>query len=159
MDLTSVLNAAQGADAVARQAAGQQLAALEAQNFGGFMGLLVQELASESKPAVTRQLAGLIMKNAVFSDDAARFDEKAAKWQAVDPGTKAQIRATLLATLGSPVRGEQSRQRGCRRARRRGAACGGGGRRVGPRTDCRLRRWARRATRPHRWSARLARWT
>ena len=153
MDLTPILSAAQGADAAARQAAGQQLAALEAQNFGGFMALLVQELASEAKPAVTRQLAGLIMKNAVYSDDAARCEEKAGKWEAVDPSSKAQIRATLLATLASPVRGAAAARRAA------AACCAGAARRVGPRTDCRLRRLARRATRPHRWSARLARWT
>ena len=123
MDITAVLSAAQNQDAGVRQAAEQQLAALEAQNYGAFMGLLVSELASEAKPALPRRLAGLIMKNAVYSDDAARCDEKVAKWAAVDPGSKAQIRAALLATLASPVRGGAALRSGCGASR--GVAAGG----------------------------------
>ena len=119
MDITAVLSAAQSADANVRQAAEQQLALLESQNYAAFLGMLVTELASEAKPPVPRRLAGLIMKNAVYSDDAARCDEKAAKWAGVDPGSKEQICTALLATLASPVR-----RRGVlrRRRARRGAS-------------------------------------
>jgi importin subunit beta-1 len=103
-DITAVLQAAQAPDAATRQQAEAQLQSLEAANFPSFLMMLVGELAAEAKPALTRKLAGLIMKNAVFSQDGARRAEKAAKWAAVDAVSKAQIRAGLLATLASQAR-------------------------------------------------------
>jgi|APGre2960657444_1045066.scaffolds.fasta_scaffold00364_4 importin subunit beta-1 len=123
--LTAVLTSAQSADAATRKAAEEQLLAFEAQNFDAFMGLLASELGNEAKPPATRRLAGLMLKNAVFSDDCVRAAEKSAKWAAVAEGAKAQIRACLLSTLNSEVRrswGGQpfaGRWRGARGARRR----------------------------------------
>jgi importin subunit beta-1 len=103
-DITAVLQAAQSPDAATRQQAEAQLQSLEAGNYPSFLMMLVGELAAEAKPALTRKLAGLIMKNAVFAQDPTRRAEKAGKWAAVDAVTKAQIRAGLLATLGSQAR-------------------------------------------------------
>ena len=105
MDLTAVLTAAQSPDAAAQKSAEQQLDAQAASNFPLFLGLLATELANEAKPEGCRRLAGILLKNAVYSDNEARAGEKAALWAAVDPGAKTQIRTALLATLGSPVRG------------------------------------------------------
>ena len=104
MDLTAVLTAAQSPDAAAQKQAEQQLDAQAAANFPLFLGLLATELASEAKPEGCRRLAGILLKNAVYSDNEQRAVEKAALWAAVDPSAKTQIRAALLATLGSPVR-------------------------------------------------------
>lgn len=107
--LTQVLQNAQSADAGLRTAAEAQLKGLEASNFALFCVLLAGELGNEAKPEQTRRLAGLVLKNAVFSDDEKRAQERAAAWAAVDEHSKHQVRAHLLATLNSPVRGRTPR--------------------------------------------------
>jgi len=108
-DLTAVLLAATSADPAAQQAAEAQLAALEAAGFAPFVAAVAAELAGETKPAGCRVLAGLVLKNAVYSEDAGRRAEKGAKWvEGVPSGVKAQIRAALLATLASEVRGARA---------------------------------------------------
>lgn len=102
--LTAVLQNAQSADAGARTQAEAQLKGLEASNFALFVVLLSGELANEGKPEQTRRLSGLVLKNAVFSDDEKRAAERAAAWAAVDASSKQQVRANLLSALNSPVR-------------------------------------------------------
>jgi importin subunit beta-1 len=65
LDLTPVLVAAQSPDAGVRQAAEAQLTALRASNPPAFLHALAAELAAEAKPAEARQIAGLILKNAL----------------------------------------------------------------------------------------------
>jgi importin subunit beta-1 len=65
MDLTPILVAAQSPDAGVRQAAEGQLTSLRASNPPAFLHALAAELAAESKPAEARQIAGLILKNAL----------------------------------------------------------------------------------------------
>jgi importin subunit beta-1 len=65
MDLTPILVAAQSPDAGVRQAAEGQLTALRASNPPAFLHALAAELAAEAKPAEARQIAGLILKNAL----------------------------------------------------------------------------------------------
>ena len=102
--LTAVLQNAQSADAAARTQAEAQLKGLEASNFALFVVLLAGELANEGKPEQTRRLSGLVLKNAVFSDDEKRAAERAAAWAGVDTGSKQTVRAHLLSALNSPVR-------------------------------------------------------
>ena len=102
--LTAVLQNAQSSDAAARTQAEAQLKGLEASNFALFVVLLSGELANEGKPEQTRRLSGLVLKNAVFSDDEKRAAERAAAWAAVDASSKQQVRANLLSALNSPVR-------------------------------------------------------
>jgi len=110
MDLTAVLTAAQSGDAARQKAAEETLNTQGSSNYAPFLVLLAAELANESKPADIRQLAGILLKNAVYSSDEGRAAEKAAKWAAVDAGCKASIRAARLATLNSPVRLTAGRQ-------------------------------------------------
>jgi len=65
MDLTPILVAAQSPDAGVRQAAEGQLTALRVSNPPAFLHALAAELAAEAKPAEARQIAGLILKNAL----------------------------------------------------------------------------------------------
>ena len=65
MDLTPILVAAQSPDAGVRQAAEGQLTALRASNPPAFLYALAAELAAEAKPPEARQIAGLILKNAL----------------------------------------------------------------------------------------------
>lgn len=104
MDLTTILQAAQSADAVQRQKAEEQIRSLEAQNYPAFLGVLVDELDNEGKPQTTRQLAGLVLKNALSAKEDAQLLAKHEKWKALDAGTKLKVRNTLLHALASQAR-------------------------------------------------------
>ena len=103
--LTQVLQNAQNPDAALRTAAEAQLKTLEASNFALFVVLLAGELANEAKPETTRRLAGLVLKNAVFSDDERRAAERAQAWAGVDDSSKHQVTSNLLVALNSQVCG------------------------------------------------------
>jgi len=64
-DLTPVLASAQSPDAATRHAAEAALEAARAANPPAFLLALAAQLAGEDKPAATRQIAGLILKNAL----------------------------------------------------------------------------------------------
>lgn len=71
-DITSVLRNAQNADASVRTQAELQLQQFQQQNLAGYLLSLAAELADESKPADVRQIAGLIVKNALDAPSEAR---------------------------------------------------------------------------------------
>lgn len=71
-DITSVLRNAQNADASVRTQAELQLQQFQQQNLAGYLLSLASELADESKPADVRQIAGLIVKNALDAPSEAR---------------------------------------------------------------------------------------
>ena len=104
-DITAILQATQGADANARQAAEAQLESAKESNLAGFLTSLSGELANEQKPPETRRLAGLILKNALDARDEARKAEMRQKWLAIDAGTRSGIKSATWTTLGSPVAG------------------------------------------------------
>lgn len=62
-DVTQVLINAQHVDTAVRQQAEEHLRQFAEQNFPGFMASLSTELATATKPADARRLAGLLMKN------------------------------------------------------------------------------------------------
>ena len=64
-DITAVLQAAQSPDANQRQQAEQQLKQAEEQNAAGYLATLSGELANTDKPADVRQIAGILLKNAL----------------------------------------------------------------------------------------------
>eukprot|EP00741_Cyanophora_paradoxa_P021338 tig00021348_g20597.t1 len=103
-DITAILLAAQSPDATIRQNAEKQLKAAEESNFPGFLTTLTAELASEEKPADSRRLAGLIIKNALSAKDEQRRMQLFQAWVSLDAGIKAQIKGAMLTTLGSAVR-------------------------------------------------------
>ena len=144
-DLTPVLLAAQSPDAASRGAAEAQLEAARAAAPPAFLLALATELAGEAKPAASRQIAGLILKNALDAPSDAKKAragadgagggraglapfptcarppaqaELAAQWNALDAGIKAQIRQLLLATLGSQASQEAGGERDARVAAR-----------------------------------------
>ena len=69
MDITPLLEHAQSPDAALRNQAEQQLKQLEEQNAVAYLTALASELASSHKPAGARQIAGLILKNALDAPD------------------------------------------------------------------------------------------
>jgi hypothetical protein len=73
MDITQLLVNAQSQDATTRKAAEQTLnAAQESAEYGAFWVQCAGELASDAKPLEVRQLAGLILKNALDAKEDAR---------------------------------------------------------------------------------------
>lgn len=83
LDLTPILVAAQSPDAGVRQAAESQLTALRSANPPAFLLGLASELAAEAKPAEARQIAGLILKNAL---DAPSDAKKVRQGRGVEEG-------------------------------------------------------------------------
>ena len=69
MDITPLLQHAQNPDAAVRNQAEQQLKQLEEQNAAAYLSALASELANSQKPADARQIAGLILKNALDAGD------------------------------------------------------------------------------------------
>ena len=68
-EITKLLEHAQSPDAALRNQAEQQLKQFEEQNAVAYLTALATELASSNKPAGARQIAGLILKNALDAAD------------------------------------------------------------------------------------------
>lgn len=62
---------------------------------------LIAELANEQKPAVSRQAAGLRLKNIFESRNAEVKQQLAMQWKGIPPEVKNQIKQQVLATLHS----------------------------------------------------------
>lgn len=77
-DLTAVLVSAQSPDASVRQQAEAALEHLRATQPAAYLAALAAELGGESKPAEARQIAGLILKNAL---DAPSEVKKVTTWR------------------------------------------------------------------------------
>lgn len=72
LDITALLSAAQSADASVRNAAEQQLQALQESQYASFLLSLSAELSNNDKPVDARRLAGLVLKNTLDARDDAR---------------------------------------------------------------------------------------
>ncbi|KAJ6822922.1 importin subunit beta-1-like [Iris pallida] len=103
MDVTQILLSAQSPDGQVRTAAEETLQQFQEQNFPHFLLSLSVELSNDQKPPESRRLAGIILKNSLDAKDSGRKEELAQRWVSVDPSIKAQIRDSLLQTLGSYV--------------------------------------------------------
>jgi importin subunit beta-1 len=102
MEVTQILLNAQAVDGAVRKQAEDNLKQFQEQNLPSFLLSLAGELANDEKPAESRRLAGLILKNALDSKEQHKKIEFVQRWLAVDPTFKAQIKALLLRTLTSP---------------------------------------------------------
>jgi len=103
MDITEILSSAQHMDAGIRSTAEQHLKHFQEQNFPGFVASLSAELSNNAKPADSRRLAGLIMKNVLDAKDDARKRELQTRWVGLDPALRQHVRDALLATLHAEV--------------------------------------------------------
>jgi len=99
VEVTQLLLHAQDPDANVRSLAEQRIQEFQDQNYPGFLASLAAELSNAQKPADSRRLAGLVLKNALDAKDEARKLELQARWGAVDSALKNQIREALLNTL------------------------------------------------------------
>ncbi len=103
VEVTQVLVNAQSPDAGVRTTAEGQLKQFQEQNFPGFLVSLATELASSAKPADSRRLAGLVLKNALDAKEDARKRELHGRWLALDPALKQHVRDAVLSTLHSEI--------------------------------------------------------
>ncbi|CAN8270012.1 unnamed protein product [Cochlearia groenlandica] len=101
MEITQFLLAAQSADSRVRTEAESSLRQFQEQNLPQFLLSLSFELANNDKPAESRRLAGILLKNSLDAKDAARKDNLVKQWFAIDVVLKSQIKELLLRTLGS----------------------------------------------------------
>jgi importin subunit beta-1 len=69
MQLTQCLQNAQSTDKATREQAEAYIRRIEEENWGAFVAGLSQELINESNPDVSRQMAGLLLKNALDAKD------------------------------------------------------------------------------------------
>lgn len=103
LEVTQVLLNAQAVDDSLRKHAEETLKQFQEQNLPGFLHSLSKELANDEKPVTSRQLAGLVLKNALDAKDQQRKNELVQRWLSLDAAAKSQIKEFLLQTLQSPV--------------------------------------------------------
>lgn len=103
LEVTQILINAQSPDGTTRKIAEDNLKQFQEQNLAAFLVSLSHELANNDKPADSRRLAGLILKNSLDAKEAGRKQELVARWVSLDPNVKGQIKAALSQTLSSLV--------------------------------------------------------
>ncbi|XP_072967248.1 importin subunit beta-1-like isoform X2 [Typha angustifolia] len=103
MEVTQFLLNAQSVDGTVRKHAEECLKQFQEQSFPSFILSLSSELANNEKPVDSRKLAGLVLKNALDAKEQHRKDELVQRWLSLDVTVKAQVKASLLETLSSPV--------------------------------------------------------
>ncbi|ONK62596.1 uncharacterized protein A4U43_C07F5750 [Asparagus officinalis] len=103
MEITQLLLSAQSPDGQIRASAEGTLKQFQEQNLPHFLFSLSVELSNDQKPPESRRLAGLILKNSLDAKDSVRKEELAQRWVSVDSSVKAQIKESLLLTLGSSI--------------------------------------------------------
>lgn len=101
MDVASILLAAQSPDHAARTNAERLLKEAEDKNFGSYLVTLADHLSGNDNDPESRRLAGLIVKNAVYSRDPAVRMLYVDRWIQVDEQNKTHVRHTLLRTLSA----------------------------------------------------------
>mmetsp|Transcript_40729 Transcript_40729/g.89010 ORF Transcript_40729/g.89010 Transcript_40729/m.89010 type:complete len:864 (-) Transcript_40729:79-2670(-) len=97
--LTELLLATIGEDPVKRPAAEAQIRQAEQENTDQYFRALAQELASPDKPLIARQLAGLLLKNALWAKDPVRDREFKARWAALSDETRAFVKEGTTSAL------------------------------------------------------------
>lgn len=106
-DITQLLLSASGTDQITRAQAEQQLVAAQEANYPQFLAALAGEVSNAAKPPVARQLAGLVLKNALDAKDDVRKAELQVGLCLVRQGVR-------VASVGAPAPGMLCARRSCR---------------------------------------------
>jgi Importin-beta N-terminal domain len=64
---------------------------------------LAREVANDSKPFASRQLASIFLKNMLMAQSVAIQKEKYGRWKAIDPQVRNVIKESLLQALRHPT--------------------------------------------------------
>jgi importin subunit beta-1 len=102
-DITQILLAAAGNDQEAQKKATAALEEAQRTQLPIYLITLVTELANETKPSISRQMAGILLKNVFRSKDNALKQTLAIQWTQQPEDVKQQIRNQVLQTLHSPT--------------------------------------------------------
>jgi importin subunit beta-1 len=100
VDLTNLLVTAAQGNAAAREAE-SQLNLFQQNDYPGYIASLAAELQNSGKPADSRRLAGILLKNSLDARDDARKLELQAKWGQLPADLRTNIKTSLLTTLSS----------------------------------------------------------
>lgn len=95
--LTELLLATQDPSKCA--AAEAQLKAAEQTSVEAYLTELAKELANNEKPLIARQLAGLLLKNGLWSKDAARDSELKQRWAALPAPSRGLVKEAATSAL------------------------------------------------------------
>jgi importin subunit beta-1 len=97
ISISEILNNALSSDKTTRQDSENKLSNLALRNFPEFLFNLATELADESKPIKSRQMAATYIKNSIFISN----DLKDIWVNKIDPTAKEQIKNLILSTLAT----------------------------------------------------------
>jgi len=97
-EFTSLLLACTMADAQAEQTVKE----FEQRDFPKYMASLATEIATEGRPIPVRQLAGLLVKNALVAKDETLQKERIQRWMALDGNMRESVKQPLLSAIRSP---------------------------------------------------------
>jgi importin subunit beta-1 len=100
MSLTELLLATQ--NPASRADAEAQIKLAEQNNAEQYFIALATELAAADKPVIARQLAGLLLKNALYAKDAQRSGELKARWARMAEATRSNVKQLTAAALVTP---------------------------------------------------------
>lgn len=100
--MTQILLNALSPDEGTQKAAEQQLEQARDAQFTQFMTTMVAEMQNEQKPLESRQLAGVLAKNALWGKSEATSEQHKQRWLQTDQGTRTQCKQLALQTLASP---------------------------------------------------------
>ncbi|KAH8741070.1 importin/karyopherin [Cryptosporidium ryanae] len=103
MDLTQILLNCHNSVESVRKNAEQQLQSAQEANIGEYLTLLAEELFNENKPELSRQLAGLLLKNSVSGVEPRLDIEKRAMWISLPSHITSKIKSLVLESILSPV--------------------------------------------------------
>jgi len=99
-DLTALLVATQ--DPNTGKQAEAKIKEAEATSAEEYFKALARELATEGKPKIARQLAGLLLKNALSAKDATRSAELKARWASLSPESRNVVKEATMIALITP---------------------------------------------------------
>lgn len=103
MSVSDILVALTSIDNVVRSQAEAVVENEKTNNFANFCLALLAELQDESKPAASRQMAGVVLKNSVALDvrNEAQREALEARWKLLGADLRKQVKDACLSTLGS----------------------------------------------------------
>ncbi|EGC28472.1 hypothetical protein DICPUDRAFT_51827 [Dictyostelium purpureum] len=103
MELLQALVGASNPDPNVRQAAENFLTTASNQNFPLFIHSLTSELINEEREPKIRQLAGIVLKNSIYSKSQERNEVLIKQWVSIDAAARNVIKNDLLRGLSSPI--------------------------------------------------------
>lgn len=104
MSLVDILSRAQSEDANARKTAEAELVKYEVEHYNEFLKALCVEFVTDGKPQITRQLAGLYLKNLVTGQSHDIVAVKSERWRNCDATIKEAARQSFFQALVSADR-------------------------------------------------------